>query len=84
MLTVRTGTGDTTEDVPSAMEFKYRPESNLVDMIFGPGYNRYTAVAFEAGSDRMYIRANYNDLGSLPQYWTPALKLSKCLCTKCM
>jgi hypothetical protein len=51
------------------MEFQYRPETNLADIVFGPGYNRYTEVFFEAGSERMYIGTSYNDLVSPPVYY---------------
>jgi hypothetical protein len=64
--TLNMGTSDSTEGVASAMSFQYYPETNLADITFQPGYDRYTPVLFEAGSDRMYISGSYNDLVEPP------------------
>jgi hypothetical protein len=64
---------DTTMGVSSAMSFQYFPQTNLADITFSPGYTKYTSVAFEAGSDKMYINSFYNDL-SPPQFYS-SLKL---------
>jgi hypothetical protein len=73
--TLNVGTQDGTEGVPSAMSFRYYPETNLADITFLPGYDRYTEVFFEAGSDRMYIDASYNDLVDPPTNFISRRKL---------
>lgn len=60
--------------VPSAMKFNQDPGSNIADLIFSPGWNTYTLIAFkDCGS--MYLPVNRDDTVSPPGYYNPPLKL---------
>ncbi|KAF1833931.1 hypothetical protein BDW02DRAFT_551553 [Decorospora gaudefroyi] len=61
--------------VPSAMNFDYDPGSNLATPVIMPGQSRYEPVAFEAGTNHMYIPVKQNDQVSPPEPYLPPLKL---------